>query len=856
MQLQFVDASTPIKQAIVGHYSLSLVAVSVVVAILAAFASVSHVDLMRASSSPVAVRRWHLIGAFAMGLGVWTMHFVGMVAFRLPMEVHYDPVPTLVSVLPAVFSGFISLSILQRAEPGLRRIVLGGALMGAGIGIMHYLGMGGMIVDAQMLYRPYLFAASILVAIVMASLALTVPRIVKDLEKRFDLRVPGIIFKLATATLMGLSISSLHYVAMAATVFIPTVQIGEGAPPSENLDETLIAVFAVIASVFILVVSTLTVILRHRILASDALAEKSERETQRIDDRFRKLVSRLPGMVYQFKMDVDGRMSVPYASDAIENVHGLKRRDVEESADAVFELVHPDDVENLKDSIRKSAESLSVWRCEYRIQLRDQERWLQGNSIPERLEDGSIIWSGFITDVTEQKKVQERIHQLAFYDELTGLPNRRLFEDRMDCAFAASSRHRQFGALLYIDLDDFKTLNDSLGHSFGDRLLRRLAAILRQNLRESDTVARLGGDEFVIIANELGALEREATLNAERLAHKLLELLKAPVSLSGYEYQCEASIGIAMFDGDSLSREELLKRADSAMYEAKSAGRNRVRFHDPSVQSVLEARFRLEMELRRAIEKKELTLAYQQQISLDGQCVGVEALLRWHHSELGFISPSDFIPIAESNGLILPLGQWVIDEVCAQIALWPDDSALGSLVVSVNVSSKQFHEPDFVKTVMDTVKRTGIDPARLCLEVTESMVLDDLDDALVKMRALKEEGVKIAMDDFGTGYSSMAYLTSLPFDVIKIDKAFVQRAGHDFTRSEWVIIETIITMSHKLGMTVVAEGVETSEQHRMLSGLSCDCFQGFYFSRPVDLDVFVSSLEGDRSGEELEKSHD
>ncbi|WP_375191500.1 EAL domain-containing protein [Marinobacter sp.] len=839
MQLHFADASTSLGQALAGQYSLPLVAVSVLVAIFAAFASVSHVDLMRASESPSAVRRWHLIGALAMGVGVWTMHFVGMVAFRLPIEVYFDPLPTLVSVLPAVLAGYAGLSVLRQPEPGARAIILGGTIMGAGIGVMHYVGMGGMIVDAQMVYQPGLFVASILVAVFMASLALIVPRAIKSLEARFPVRLSGGVFKLATAILMGLAISSLHYVAMAATVFIPADQPSVVGQFGENMDERLIVTLAVIASVFILVVSTLTVILRHRILALDALAARSEQEAQRIDNRFQKLVSRLPGMVYQFQIDADGHTHFPYASDAIESVLGVTAEDVRAGVSTVFGFVHHDDIVGLKASIRESADTLSAWKHKFRVKIDGEERWLQGNSIPERLGNGSVVWSGFINDITEQKRSEERIHQLAFFDELTGLPNRRLFEDRIDCALAASARHGQFGALLYIDLDDFKTLNDSLGHSFGDRLLIGLARLLTENLRECDTVARLGGDEFVIIANELGTTEESAARNAEKLAETLLRILGEPVNLGGYEYRCGASMGIVLFKGDDLSREELLKRADAAMYEAKSVGRSRVRFHDPGVQSILESRFRLEIELRRAIERQELTLVYQTQVGLAGQCEGVEALLRWHHPELGYIPPSDFIPIAEANGLILPLGQWVIDAACAQLARWSEDPELGSLILSVNVSSKQFHEPDFVVRVMETVGRHGINPARLCLEVTESMVLDDLDDALVKMTALRETGIRIAMDDFGTGYSSMAYLSSLPFDEVKIDKAFVQKAEHDVSRSEWVIIETIITLSHKLGMKVVAEGVETAEQHRLLSELGCDRFQGFYFGRPVDVDAFA-----------------
>ncbi len=841
LQLHFTNATTPSELAISAHHSLPLVVLSLLIAILAAFASVSHVDLMRATKSPAVAHRWHLMGSVAMGIGVWTMHFVGMVAFKLPMDIHFEPLTTSISVIPAILAGYIGLRVLRNIKPSGLAIVGGGTLMGLGIGVMHYVGMGGMLVNAKMAYRPELFALSILTAAVMASLALAVPRLLMALQYKFNTRNFPFLMKLTTASLMGLAISSLHYVAMAATVFLP-LDWPIDPEPSHIIDETLIAALAVVASIFILVVSTITVILRFRILASDSLAEKSERAARQIEDRFQRMVSRLPGTVYQFQLDPDGRMRIPYASAAIERVHGVTAEEVEDNADRIFQMVHQDDLEKLMISIQKSAQNLSVWRHEYRIRLQEEERWLLGNAIPDRQEDGSILWNGFITDVTEKKQAEARIHQLAFYDDLTGLPNRRLFKDRIGRAFAAASRDQQYGALLYLDLDDFKSLNDTLGHSFGDKLLRSLADILSSNFRETDTIARLGGDEFVILTGNLGVSEDIATRNANRLAENLLNLLRKPVDLNGYEYKCETSIGIALFDGAEQSSEELLKRADTAMYEAKSVGRNVIRFHDPRIQSILAKRFRLEIELRQAMERNELTLAYQQQFGRDGRCEGLEALLRWKHPEHGFIPPADFIPIAEDNGLIIPLGHWVLRTACQQLSVWQREPKTRHLHVSVNVSSKQFHQPDFVEIVMKTLQHADAKPDGLCLEVTESIVLNDLEDALAKMQALRAHGIRMAMDDFGTGYSSMAYLSRLPFDEVKIDKSFIQRADDRINGNEWVIIETIMTMAHKLGMRVVAEGVETQQQHQLLDAMNCDCFQGFYFSRPVDLKALNLSL--------------
>lgn len=848
--IHFTDATTSAEFAYTGSYSVPLVILSVFIAILAAFASISHVDLMRATQSASVRFRWHLSGALAMGVGVWTMHFIGMVAFRLPPDIYYESEITLLSLLPAIVAGYIALTILHNRNSSGASIILGGALMGLGIGVMHYVGMSGMRVEARMLYEPWLFMGSFVVAVIMASAALSVPKLMKaahgDDPERY-----GLLFKLVSASLMGFAISSLHYVAMEATIFLPIN--GAFSPiPTQSLGEELIVTLAVIASIFLLVISTIIVIFRLRLITADQVAESSAKEARQLDDRFRKLVSRLPGTVYQFQMDPDGHMSFPYASDAIESVHGVTPLEVKDDASAIFKFVHPEDLDDVMKSIYESAATLTVWRHEYRVRLDQGERWMLGNAMPDQLEGGGVLWNGFITDVSEQKQAEARIHELAFYDNLTGLPNRRLFEDRMEVAMAASHRHGQYGALLFVDLDDFKSLNDTLGHSFGDELLKILAHNLSSYFRTEDNVARLGGDEFVIIIGNLGTDEVEATQHAGRLAEDLLKLITKPADLNGYQYLCAASIGIALFTGTELSHEELLSRADTAMYEAKSAGRCMIRFHDPHTQSILVRRFYLESDLRQAMERNELYLVFQKQVGRNGLCSGVEALLRWQHPEQGLIPPPDFIPIAENSGLIIPLGQWVLEMACRQLAIWQAQPSTRCLKVSINVSPKQFHQSNFVDQVMDTVRQTGVHPEGLCLELTETIILADLEDALIKMKAFRAQGIHLSMDDFGTGYSSMAYLSRLPFDEVKIDKSFVQQTGDNNTGNEWIIIETIINMAHSLGMRVVAEGVETENQHHLLGQLGCDCFQGYYFGLPVDLQALDLSASRGSADEATE----
>ncbi|MCP1727660.1 diguanylate cyclase (GGDEF)-like protein/PAS domain S-box-containing protein [Natronospira proteinivora] len=821
-----------------GSYSGPLVMLSLIIAIMAAFASISHVDLMRSTPSRAIRFGWHLNGAVCLGIGVWTMHFTGMVAFQLPLPVQYHMTTTLASVLPAILAAYIALTVLQRTAPSARAILLGGTFMGLGIGAMHYLGMTGMVLDAEMTYQRSLVLLSVIVAVVMSNLALATPRLLGAFMVQRGLYQP-LLFKLSSAVFMGLAISSLHYVAMAATRFLP----GEAhsiALPGPNIDPNLIAGLAVGASLFILVTSTITVTLRHRIEAARLEAEISRGKALEIDNRFKKIVSRLPGVVYQFRMDADGTLSFPYASEAIRDIYGMTPEAVQHDANILTDIIHPDDLDGVFTAIQESAESMTVWRHEYRVNHPELGlRWLQGNAMPELTHDGAILWSGFITDITNKKQSEERIHQLAFYDELTGLPNRRLLEERMGSAQSISNRHACYGAMLFLDLDAFKRLNDTLGHSVGDELLKTLAYKLNDRLRDSDTVARIGGDEFVIILNEVGQEENDAAQRAGLFAEDIQSVITEPLHLSGHDYRCSASIGITLFRGDQDSREELLRRADTAMYQAKATGRNSIRFYNPALQATMEKRFRMESDLRNAIGGNGFFLVYQNQVDAKGITVGSEALLRWRHPEKGIISPIEFIPVAEDTGLILPLGHWVLKEACLQLRQWQRHEAFREHVISINVSAKQFHQKDFVDQVQKAVDGHEISPDLLKLELTESLVLEDIEDSTCKMQQLRALGIQLSMDDFGTGYSSMAYLSRLPFDEVKIDKSFVQSAGHHHAQRDWIIIEGIIGLAKNLRIRVIAEGVESEAQHAFLVQLGCQYFQGYYFGRPKDAETFA-----------------
>ncbi|MFT6915068.1 MAG: diguanylate cyclase (GGDEF)-like protein/PAS domain S-box-containing protein [Motiliproteus sp.] len=462
---------------------------------------------------------------------------------------------------------------------------------------------------------------------------------------------------------------------------------------------------------------------------------------------------------------------------------------------------------------------------------------------PVRNAQGEILGIlGIAHDITERKAAEAEIVNLAFYDPLTSLPNRRLLADRLQLALASSMRLGREGALLLIDLDHFKTLNDTLGHDKGDLLLQLVAKCIRESVRKKDSVARLGGDEFVVMLEDLSACSIDAANQTRVVAEKVLAAINTPCNLSGQEYLGSASIGITLFSLGINSSEELMKRADLAMYTAKEAGRNNLRFFDPSMQADINARVALETDLRDALRLEQFVLYYQPQLDSSGQVTGAEALIRWRHPQRGLVPPVSFIPLAESTGIILPLGIWVLATACRQLTLWAADPATATLTLAVNISAKQLHQPDFVTQVMAVLQRTGASPRRLKLELTESQLLHNIEDCIAKMLHLRSEGIGFSLDDFGTGYSSLAYLKRLPLEQLKIDQSFVRDVLSD--PNDAAIARTIVTLAHSLGLSVIAEGVETAAQRDFLADNECHAYQGYLFSRPVPIAEFNDFLLG------------
>jgi len=545
----------------------------------------------------------------------------------------------------------------------------------------------------------------------------------------------------------------------------------------------------------------------------------------------RRIASRIPGFIYEYRLHPDGTSSVQYISDAVRDFMGVNPEDVTRDFQVLMRCVVPDDAAHVRRSAAASLRNLVPWQCEYRVFMPDgSERWHITNAVPHREADGAVVCHGFTMDITDRKRAEREIERLAFYDALTGLPNRRMLLDRLQRAVAASARSLQLGALLFIDLDNFKDLNDTLGHDMGDQLLSQVAARLLSCVRETDTVARFGGDEFVVMLETLHTELPDAASQAEIVAEKLLASLNLPFDLGGQQHYSTPSIGITLFGDQRLSVDELLKRADLAMYQAKAAGRNTQRFFDPDMQAAVNARSNLEADLRQGLVRGELCVHYQPVVDHHARLVGVEALVRWHHPERGMVSPGDFIPLAEQTGLILPLGQFVLQTACEQLQRWSGHEDTRNLSIAVNVSARQFRQPGFVGGVLQTLANCGANPTKLKLELTESLLLGDIEDTIARMGQLKREGVGFSLDDFGTGYSSLSYLKRLPLDQVKIDKSFVCDVLTD--PNDAAIVRTILALAESLDLEVVAEGVETTGQLAFLRLHGCEQFQGYLFGRP------------------------
>jgi diguanylate cyclase (GGDEF)-like protein/PAS domain S-box-containing protein len=1158
--LRLVIGAPESSLLLVGRYNPVLVGLSVVIAIFASYAAFLVSACVMTALSAAARCSWLMAGGFCMGLGIWAMHFVGMLAFTLPCVSSYEYSITLLSMIPGILASALALNVISRRELSRMRLAVGGLLLGAGIGVMHYSGMAAMRFDGLIRYDLRLFLLSVAVAILLATLALWTKFRISSYSSRWHRAAPAI-----SAIVMGVAVAGMHYTAMAAAYFI---RDGDSTIVDSQIGSTFIAAIVLSATGVIIAVTVVATYVRKRkllsfrrsykmlgllivgwnVLASlsadyihdrlldDAYRQESQRSSQAAatiahnigeqlamlkaivsvfardgqvrstmrglgadtipsaidqgqrkqlstqDERLATLnevlaatavdlnvdalwvlnatgdciaasnagepnsvvginyadrdyflqakagqkgsqyamgrVSRIGGLFFSYPIIEKGRFlgavvvtrniskladwssqTMPIIADAngvivfasdkalefrtlpkasvmalpidkqllqygrnhfeplavmpwghrrfpaavslggAETPVALASATIADAAIVVYvphslaELVRLStqifwlflliafagsmliiaasavvlylrETQKVEADLRIAAiafesqegmvitdatnvilrinrafteitgyttgevvgRTLSMfdsglhdedfyagmWTAIHREGAWHGEIWRRrknGESYPELLtvtsvKDAAANVTHYVcvsTDITLRKASEEEIRCLALYDFLTSLPNRRCLMERLHHALTLSARNRRWGALLFIDLDNFKDLNDTLGHNIGDLLLQQVAKRAVACVRESDTVARLGGDEFVILLENLSGNAQEAAEQVRIVGENILIELDQPYLLGTHQHHCTSSIGATLFVGEAQDVESLLRQTDLAMYQAKAAGRNTLRFFNPSMQAAVTARAALHADLRQGLRHAQFQLYYQPQVDGAGHFTGAEALLRWRHPQRGMVAPAEFVSAAEESGLILPLGNWVLATACAQLAAWSVHPETAGLSIAVNVSPRQFRQPDFVDQVLALLADSGAAAHRLKLELTENLLLDDVEATIATMVALTSHGVEFSLDDFGTGYSSLAYLNRLPIYQLKIDRSFV--CNMLSSPSSATITKTIITLAHGMGLSAIAEGVETAAQRDFLVSLGCEAFQGYLFGKPLPLQEFEQLLD-------------
>ena len=679
-------------------YHLGLVVVSLAVATLASYTALDLAGRISTMASARLRHLWLAGGAAAMGTGIWSMHFIGMLAFSLPIPLGYDFAITSYSLIIAMIVSYFALVQVARPTLSVRRLVTGGLLMGFGIAGMHYTGMAAMQMQPGIHYRPGLFAASVAIAIAASMAALWIAHTLRDSRQY---RV--LIKRIGAACVMGVAITGMHYTGMAAADFLPGSVCGAARGVNAQWLATTIILFT-----FVILIVTL---------------------------------------------------------------------------------------------------------------------------ILSRFDAHTTFLAGSVSSLNNQ------IVRLATYDTLTDLPNRRTLNERIERAIQASKLSSRGFAILFMDLDGFKTINDSLGHAFGDEVLKSFAHHLRQCVRNVDTVARLGGDEFVVLAENLGAPR-----DAERMAEAVLERMREGISTQSQMLQIMPSIGISLYPQDGHSVDELLKHADAAMYEAKRGGRSTYRFFEAHMNEAAMRTLKIQSALHEALGKGYFSLHFQPKFRGDsGDVAGAEALIRLNHPEIGVLAPMDFIPIAERSGQIVEIGYWVVRETCRQIRRW-ESAGLPSMKIAINLSPRQMGQPDLVAKMLEIVHSEGVVCSQIMFEITETVAMQDAAKTTEMIREFQNSGFEISIDDFGTGYSSLAYLQRFRVKQLKIDRFFTSGLDADGHEGS-AIVQAIIALAHSLEMDVVAEGVETTSQLDKLRNLQCDEMQGFLLGKPLTADAFSELLQ-------------
>jgi diguanylate cyclase (GGDEF)-like protein/PAS domain S-box-containing protein len=873
---------------LVGSYDYRLVALSVVIATLASYAALDLTDRVTIARGS-ARSGWLAGGASAMGLGIWSMHYVGMLAFRLPIPVWYDWPIVLLSLLAAIFASATALHVASGHSVSLWRTAVGSVVMGVGVGAMHYIGMDAMRMGAMCHFNPSLVVLSVILAIGISFVAIRLVFLARNQSETTRLR------KIASAIVMGAAIPIMHYTGMAAASF----SASDAAPDLSNAVavSTLGVVGVAAVTITVLGIAILTT-------ANQRLIHKpTTMRTSVVSVRIRALRAAMFTFCMMFifqeaKQAIDPTISIwtshsvtilfatlaaaafsfivlrkeERSKEMLQNSENKYRVLFEDSADANWLMdesgflacnsaalqmfgyppgalmQHPADISppNQPDGTVSRTAAEQKMAAAF-LNGKERFEWLHqrtnGDVFPAEVCLTALTLSGrrmllaTVRDISARKLAEEKVQFLAYYDAVTGLPNRTLLQDRLEKALAAARRQKNKLALLYLDLDRFKDINDSLGHSVGDLFLQEVAERLKRWGRQQDTVGRLGGDEFLIMLTDAKDIP-DAAVAAERL----MDAMTTEFVVQGHSLNIGCSIGISIFPEHGADADTLIKNADAAMYSAKANGRNNFRFFTEEMNAQVVERLTLEKSLRLALDKKELFLMYQPQMDMaTGKVVGLEALLRWQHPKFGLVPPDRFIRLAENSGLILPIGEWVLRTACSQARTWQEEG-FPKVTVAVNVSAIQFRQEGFCRLIRKVLDETGLAPQYLELELTESLLLANADLMLAVVQKLKAMGLTLAIDDFGIGYSSFGYLRQFQVSKLKIDRSFIRDVA--VNPDDAAITAAIISMAKSLKLRVIAEGVETEEQMSFLRAHHCDEIQGYYFSKPLTADKIADKLRG------------
>lgn len=818
--IHFVSSAS-LDNVIQGQWEPGLIVLSCLVAWLAAGLGLLIGERMQEADSHLRRGIWLSAGAGMMGLGVWSMHFTGMLALRLPLPMQYDVKLTLLSLLPAVLGSGYALRIMARPVATPRYSILGGLVLGAGIGTMHYLGMEAMRMPVTVRYDAPLFFMSIGVALVLGMVAMLAHRYCVRYRRltHLDRRLFGI------AACIALAISGMHYVAMSATYYLP-------APAPHHMMETSASWLAISVSGVV----TLLLLVAALSVAIDRRLQRHARQSTMSREQLMEVIAAINDAFLLF----DHRGRIVLSNRTFSTLTGYTPDEIRNQPLSILEHSH-ESARTYRD-IQRCVVEHGHWQGEI------EARRKNGEAFPVRVSVNRVDYSHSATrhyvatlhDLSARREAEAKIHRLAHHDTLTDLPNRQTLYTRLDAVQAASHTRQQSGALILLDIDNFKALNDSRGNAAGDMLLRHVARRLKRFARHEHDLARLGGNEFALVVTGLPSDRSTAIAELQYHMTTVRQVIGGVYDLNDHSHTTTHSLGGVWFSDDDVATDELVKHASLALSRAKQDGGNVSRVFHPDMEAALQDRLLLEAELRQAIHDEQMRLYYQPQVDAEGTIIGAETLIRWQHPERGVISPGAFIPLAEETGLIVPIGQWVLAKACERLARWSTDPALAHLQLSVNVSVHQFQKHDFVAQVLATLADHKAPPERLTLELTESLLLANVEGVIEKMMQLKHHGVSFSLDDFGTGYSSLAYLKRLPFNALKIDVSFVRDVLIE--ANDAAIVKTIIALADSLQLKTVAEGVETLPQRDFLARLGCHHYQGYYYGRPIPVEAFEASV--------------